>query len=99
MRRDDAIRLKKTDRHTGMVTETKISGVLCVETDAISTEENGFRKAGEIVVRIPENVPFHAVCGDEICREGSRHWYVITEIRDNRRNKSSLSHRKVIGKR
>ncbi|MBQ2696580.1 MAG: hypothetical protein IJF61_04680 [Clostridia bacterium] len=89
-------------RYTGsceVLEQYEICGVLCTVTDAISVDGDGFSKGGQLIVRIPGEAEISIACGDGISPDGGQHWYTVTELRDNRRQGSGLSHLKVIGRR
>ena len=93
------ILIRHLDRRTGSVSEQCICGVLCTITDAIEIDGSGFRKNGQMIVRIPTKETVPIVCGDEICCEGSQCWFTVVKVRDNRKQGSFLSHWKVVGRR
>ena len=95
----DQILIRHLDRRTGVVSEQSLCGVLCTVTDAIEIDGSGFRKNGQIIVRILGKEAIPIICGDEICREGSQCWFTVTQVCDNRKQESPLSHWKVIGRR
>lgn len=97
MHMDDRIRLRK--RNTKGVSEHVVENVFCTETLGVQAERSGFNSGGQIIVRVPDAVTMAFDCGDQICREGSSTWYTVVEIRDNRREGSGLSHRKIVGRR
>ena len=97
LRMEERIRLRRRDGEG--VSECVVANVFCSETVGVQAERVGFNGSGQLIVRVPENVTTDIRCGDQICREGSLVWYTVVEIRDNRRNGSGLSHRKIVGKR
>ncbi len=99
MRMEDCIIIRKRNRKTNLFEDVMHTGVLCTMTDIISLDGSGFSENGQLVVRVPDRDGFFVACGDEISPDGGREWFTVTEVRDNRRERSGLSHWKVIGRR
>lgn len=96
MKMTDSILIR---RRGSTLEEQLLQGVYCSETRAMQSETVGYKADGRLVVRIPEKLEPELRCGDQICRMGSKYWYTVAEIYDNRQACSRLSHWKIIGKR
>ena len=99
MKTEDSVLIRSLNRETNTYEQLSASGVFCTVTDAISSDNSGFFRDGQLIVRIPERETVPVLCGDEISHDGGVTWFTVTEIRDNRKQGSGLSHRKVIGRR
>ncbi len=99
MRMEDSLLVRSLDRGTGTYAQAEAKGVLCTLTDAIEADGHGFLHGGQLIVRIPEQEVVAVCCGDEVSHDGGVTWFTVTEVRDNRRKDTPLSHRKVIGRR
>ena len=99
MKMSDSLVVRSLNRDKGDYTLAEATGVFCTVTDALKADMSGFLPDGQIVVRIPEKESVPVCCGDEISHDGGVTWFTVTEVRDNRRKGSWLSHRKVIGRR
>ncbi|MBE7041634.1 MAG: hypothetical protein E7400_06685 [Ruminococcaceae bacterium] len=99
MRMEDSLLIRSLDRAAGHFNQAEAHGVLCTVTDAVETDGRGFVSGGQLIVRIPERESVAICCGDEVSHDGGVSWFTVTEIRDNRRADTPLSHRKVIGRR
>lgn len=99
MKMNDSLVVRTLNHETGAVEQWVIEDVLCTVTDKISVDESGYLPDGQLIVRIPERANAPVSLGDEVSHNGGVTWFVVTEIRDNRKQGSKLSHRKVIGRR
>ncbi len=99
MKMEDSLLVRSLDRAAGSYNQAEAHGVLCTVTDAVETDGRGFVRGGQLIARIPERETVEVCCGDEVSHDGGVTWFTVTEIRDNRRTDTHLSHRKVIGRR
>ncbi|MBR7164509.1 MAG: hypothetical protein IKD21_06025 [Clostridia bacterium] len=99
MKAEDSLLIRALNREANTYEQLSASGVFCTVINAISSDNSGFFHGGQLIVRIPERESVPVLCGDEISHDGGVTWFTVTEIRDNRKQGSGLSHRKVIGRR
>lgn len=99
MKMNDCLIIRTLNRESGMFEQRFAENVLCTVTDKISVDESGYMPDGQLIVRIPEREEVPISLGDEVSHNGGVTWFVVTEIRDNLKRGSKLSHRKVIGRR
>ncbi len=99
MKMNDSLIVRTLNRETGTVEQRMLENVLCTVTDKISVDESGYLPDGQLIVRIPERENGPISLGDEVSHNGGVTWFVVTEIRDNQKQDSKLSHRKVTGRR
>lgn len=77
--------------------KVKLSGVYCMVQRAIEADSAGHYSDGRMIVRIPDRrLGALPNCGDRICRSNDGIWYTVTEIWDNRRAGSGISHWKLV---
>ncbi len=92
MKMMDCVYLHKKDG-----SEVKLFGVYTTVQMAIETDQAGHYSNGKMVIRIPEaRLQASPACGDRIRKAGDTHWYTVTEIQDNRKKSSTLSHWKLV---
>lgn len=92
MQMTDCVKVRKRDGSR----EYMLQGVCFTETMAISKEQAGFYNGGQAVLRIPEQKVADLACGDRVSLQGESRVFVVTELRDNRKKGSALSHWKAI---
>ncbi|MBE7022719.1 MAG: hypothetical protein E7414_05855 [Ruminococcaceae bacterium] len=96
MRFTDCVKIIKMGNPEATRQECILDGVSFTVTKAVAREQGGYQDSGNATLRVPTNGMTDIECGDLVCRVGDDLCFVVTEVRDNRKCGSGLSHWKVI---